>query len=121
MTMNELTEQELHNLAMNEVGKTLEQKGWEFLAINSQLNKNPQFVCVDERNQKHFVIVKAILYPENPIDYDMIFMQTLKEHALKFNARIYYAGVGLANAKDYDLPLTTSSDYIVNFNGLIEL
>lgn len=31
MTMNELTEQELHNLAMNEVGKTLEQKGWEFL------------------------------------------------------------------------------------------
>lgn len=87
MTMNELTEQELHNLAMNEVGKTLEQKGWEFLAINSQLNKNPQFVCVDERNQKHFVIVKAILYPENPIDYDMIFMQTLKEHALKFNAR----------------------------------
>ena len=121
MTMNELTEQELHNLAMNEVGKTLEQKGWEFLAINSQLNKNPQFVCVDERKQKHFVIVKAILYPENPIDYDMIFMQTLKEHALKFNARIYYAGVGLANAKDYELPLTTSSDYIVNFNGLIEL
>lgn len=89
------------------------------LAINSQLNKNPQFVCVDERNQKHFVIVKAILYPENPIDYDMIFMQTLKEHALKFNARIYYAGVGLANAKDYELPLTTSSDYIVNFNGLL--
>jgi len=34
-----LTKQELHNLAMNIVGKDLEAKGYEFIAINSQLKK----------------------------------------------------------------------------------
>ena len=32
-----LTKQELHNLAMNHVGKDLEQRGFEFIAVNSQL------------------------------------------------------------------------------------
>ena len=42
-----LSEQELHQIAMNHVGKDLEKKGFEFIAINSQLKKHPQFVCVD--------------------------------------------------------------------------
>ena len=33
-----LTEQELHNLAMNHVGKDLEQRGFEFIAIKSTHN-----------------------------------------------------------------------------------
>ena len=31
-----LTEQERHNLAMNHVGKDLEKRGFEFVAINSK-------------------------------------------------------------------------------------
>jgi len=31
--MEKLTKQELHNLAMNIVGKELEEKGYEFLAV----------------------------------------------------------------------------------------
>ena len=44
---------------MNIVGKDLEAKGYEFLAINSQLKRNPQFVCIDKNNQRYFVIVKT--------------------------------------------------------------
>ena len=44
-----LTKQELHNLAMNHVGKDLESRGFEFIAINSSLKKNPQFVCTKNK------------------------------------------------------------------------
>ena len=56
-----LTKQELHNLAMNHVGKDLEQRGFEFVAINSKLKKHPQFVCIDKNSQYFFVIVKAVI------------------------------------------------------------
>ena len=35
--MQVLTQQELHNLAMNIVGKKLEKMGYEFQRLNSQL------------------------------------------------------------------------------------
>ncbi|WP_010520862.1 hypothetical protein [Aquimarina agarivorans] len=116
----ELTEQELHNLAMNIVGKDLEEKGYEFLAVNSKLKKDPQFVAL--KNKKlHFVLVQAIVYPDNPNEYDVIFFETMKQHALKFKARTFYAPVGLANAVDYNLPMTTEDDYVVNYPGIKEI
>ncbi|GLB50529.1 Na(+)-translocating NADH-quinone reductase subunit F [Neptunitalea lumnitzerae] len=119
--MNVLDEQELHNLAMNIVGKEIESRKWEFLAVNSQLKRDPQFVCVDAQNKKHFVIVRAISYPDNPQDIDYVFMETVKEHAMKFEAKTHYAGVGLANAENYELPVSKDNDYIVNYNGLVEI
>ena len=60
-----LTELELHQLAMNIVGKDLENDDFEFLSVNSKLKKDPQFVCI--KNKKlYFIIVKAVLYPKNP-------------------------------------------------------
>ncbi|MDG3580779.1 Na(+)-translocating NADH-quinone reductase subunit F [Galbibacter pacificus] len=116
----ELTTQELHNLAMNVVGKDLEKQGFEFISVNSQLKKDPQFVCL--KNKKlHFVVVKAVLYPNNPEKYDVTYMETMKEHALKFKARTYYAGVGIANAKNYEAPITKNENYIINYNGIIEI
>lgn len=118
--MKELTKQELHNLAMNIVGEDLEHKGFEFLSINSELKKNPQFVVL--KNKKiYFIVVRAIQFPENPKEYDTILMQTIKAHALKFKARIYYAGVGLANSKDYKAPVYKNEPYIVNYSGLQEI
>ncbi|GLB52190.1 hypothetical protein NBRC110019_12290 [Neptunitalea chrysea] len=119
--MEVLTEQELHNLAMNIVGKELEARKWEFLAVNSQLKRDPQFVCVDVNKKKHFVIVRVILYPDNPHDIDYVFMETIKQHALKFNANTYYAGVGLANATDYQKPVAKNDDYVVSYNGIVEI
>ena len=46
--MQALTEQELHNLAMNIVGRELEADGYEFMGVNSKPGKNPQFVCLKE-------------------------------------------------------------------------
>ena len=62
---NPLSELELHQLAMNIVGKDLEKDNFEFLSVNSKLKKDPQFVCT--KNKKlFFIIVKAVLYPKNP-------------------------------------------------------
>ena len=118
--MKQLNEQELHNLAMNIVGKKLEGDGFEFLGINSKLEKNPQFVAL--KNKKlHFVVVRAVLYPENPQSYDTQLLKKIRDHALKFKARTFYAGVGLANFNDYGLPLTKADRYVVNYNGLQEI
>ena len=65
-----LGKKELHRLAMNIVGKDLEKDNYEFLSINSSLEKNPQFVCIKNK-QLYFIIVKAILYPENPKTFEI--------------------------------------------------
>ncbi len=118
--MAELSRQELHNLAMNIVGKDLEEQGFEFLGINSKLKKDPQFVAL--RNKKlHFIIVRAIPYPQDPKEIDLFFLETIKEHAKKFDAATFYAGVGLANSKNYELPVKSTEDYVVNYDGLREI
>lgn len=113
-----LTKQELHNLAMNHVGKDLEQRGFEFIAINSKLKKHPQFVCMDQTKQYFFVIVKAVLMPENANNYDMIWMETFKKHARENDAKVLYAGVGLGNPNGEDLPVYLDEEYLIEYNGI---
>lgn len=115
-----LTEQELHNLAMNIVGKQLEADGFEFMGINSKPKKNPQFVCHKEK-QLHFIVVRTVTYPENPRSYDSELMEKIKKHAIGFKGKAYYAGIGLSNAKDQDLPVYLNEEYIVDYEGLIEV
>lgn len=117
---DKLTKQELRNLAMNIVGKDLEENGYEFLGVNSELKANPQFVALKHK-KLHFIIVRAVLYPDNPKVFDRLFMDKIKEHATKFEARIFYAGVGLANALDYERSINKGEDYIVNYDGLQEI
>lgn len=113
-----LTEQELHNLAMNTVGKDLEARGFEFIAINSKLKKHPQFVCMDKNKQYFFVIVKAVILPENPNNYDIVWMETFKKHALEQDAKVMYAGVGLGNPNDEELPVYLNEEYLIEYNGI---
>lgn len=113
-----LTEQELHNLAMNHVGKDLEKRGFEFIAINSKLKKHPQFVCIDKNSQYFFVIVKAVILPENPNNYDIVWMERFKEHARDKDARVLYAGVGLGNPEGEDLPIYLNEEYLIEYNGI---
>ena len=117
---DKLTDQELHNLAMNIVGKQLEDEGYEFLGVNSQLKRNPQFVALKDQ-KLNFVIVKAIPYPVDPKYYDPQFMKGIKDHASKFNAKTFYAGVGIANSEDYDKPVLKDDAYTVNYEGLQEI
>lgn len=118
--MASLNEQELHNLAMNIVGKDLEEQGFEFLGVNSKLKKDPQFVAL--RNKElHFVIVRAIAYPEDVKAYDPVFMQTMKQHGDKFNAKTYYAGVGLGHGEDYAKTPNKDESYTMVYHGLQEI
>jgi hypothetical protein len=118
--MKLLSEKELHQLAMTTVGEHLEQEGFEFMTVNSQLKKDPQFVCL--KNKKlHFVVVRAVRYPKNPIEFDVAFMEKMRVHATTFKAHTYYAGVGLAHGENYELPLTVGAPYAINFQGLQEI
>lgn len=118
--MEIIKKQELHNLAMEVVGIRMEEDGFEFMTVNSELQKDPQFVCLKDK-KLHFVIVRAISYPDNPLDYDKVLMETVRSHAEKFEAKTYYAGVGLAHAENYELPLTTKDPYAINFQGLQQI
>lgn len=115
--MSTLSKQEIHQLAMQEVGDYLEKEGFEFLAVNSQLHRSPQFVCVKDR-KLYFVQVNGYLYPDSPKEYDVNRMKKVKEHALKNKAILYRAGVGFANAENYNLPLKKNHPYAINFSGL---
>ena len=115
-----LTEQELHNLAMNIVGNDLEQQGFEFMAVNSKLKKDPQFVALKNKTL-HFVVVRAVAYPIAVKNYDENLMQKMKAHADKFEAKTYYAGVGLGHGNDYQQPIVKNEDYTVIYEGLIEI
>lgn len=115
-----LSEQELHNLAMNIVGRQLEAEGFDFMGVNSKPKKNPQFVCLKEK-QLYFIVVRYIPYPSDPSVYDKALMQKMQDNAEKFNGKAYFAGVGLSNAEDRNLPVYLNEAYIVDYNGLIEV
>ncbi|GAA4240658.1 MULTISPECIES: Na(+)-translocating NADH-quinone reductase subunit F [Winogradskyella] len=113
-----LTPQEVHNLAMNHVGKDLEARGFEFIAINSKLKRHPQFVCMDKNKQYYFVVVRAVILPENPNNYDVVWMETFKKHAYEKDAKVLYAGVGLGNPDGEDLPIYLNQEYLIEYNGI---
>ena len=115
--MQILTAQELHNLAMNIVGERLEKMGYEFQAINSQLKRHPQFVLFKKGEPTIFVLVKATKNLQNPNeDFDAIWMETFKQHAIKNNAKVWFAGVGIANAESVESPIFKNQPYYVAFD-----
>lgn len=116
-----LTKQELHNLAMNIVGRDLEKQGYEFIAVNSQLKKDPQFVCIDSSGQYYFVLVQVAIITEEPINYDVIWMETFKKHAHKQNAKVIFAGVGLGHPNNREKPPNLNEDYLLQYEGLKHL
>ncbi|WP_299778263.1 Na(+)-translocating NADH-quinone reductase subunit F [uncultured Formosa sp.] len=113
-----LTTQELHNLAMNHVGKDLEKRGFEFIAVNSKLKRHPQFVCIDKTGQYFFVLVRAVLLPDHPDNYDVVWMETFKDHAKNKDAKVLYAGVGLSNPNGEELPIYLNEEYLIQYNGI---
>jgi hypothetical protein len=117
--MQVLTPQEVHNLAMNIVGKKLEGMGYEFQAINSTLKRHPQFVLFKKGEQTIFVLVKASSNMQNPAEYDVLWMETFKEHAKKQNAKVWFAGVGIANAESVENPIFKDQPYYVAFEDFV--
>ena len=116
-----LTEQELHNLAMNIVGEALQELGWEFLLVNSDRKKNPQFVCIDPQGQKSFIIVRPILQGDDPDVYDPVLMETVRRKAQEHKGDAYWAGVGLYDVANPLAPLEHGKSCQVDFRGLLKI
>ena len=102
---------------MEEVGNILKHDGYEFIAVNSMLRKNPQFVCLKNKTT-FFVVVKGCLYPENPNIYNKNLIKKIKNQSSSINAKLIFAGVGFANANDYNRTLSKKDSYVINFEGL---
>lgn len=104
---------------MNVVGKHLQEQGFEFLAVNSELKKNPQFVCLKDKIM-HFVVVRLLPIGFDPSAYDRTLMAKVRRHAERFEARTYFAGVGLESKEGPERPLVKGRPYLMEFNGLLE-
>lgn len=116
----ELTIQESRNLAMNIVGEELKKEGYEFLAIKSDLKKNPQFVVLKDKVTS-FIIVRAVSSPEKLNDHQHITTKPVLEHAEQFKAKVYYAGVWLGHGLDINKPIINGEEYSYVYSGLIEI
>src|SRR5690606_2487277 len=116
----ELTQQELHNLAINIVDREHEAQDIEFMEVNRATGKKPQFVCLRAK-ALHFIAACAEAFPEDPTAYDPKLLKRVKEHSQKFEAGCFYAGVGLYNAGNRELPVELDQEYLVDYQGLIEV
>ena len=119
--MTPLSAQELHNLAMNIVGKKLQEMGYEFVAVNSKLKKHPQFVLYKKNEATIFVLVKVTSNLQENHAFDAVWMETFTQHAKKQNARVWFAGVGLANAQSVDMPVFKDQPYYVAFDDFVKV
>ncbi len=116
----ELTPQESHYLAMNIVGEELEKDGYEFLAINSNLKKNPQFITLKNK-ETFFIVVRAMYSAEALEQHQSIDMEPILVHAIKNNASVFYAGVWLGHGLDINKPIVNGEDYSFVYTGLKEI
>jgi hypothetical protein len=62
--------------------------------------------------------VRAVLLPENPNNYDMVWMEAFKAHAREKDAKVLYAGVGLGNSQGEEFPIYLNEDYVIEYNGI---
>ena len=115
--MSALSTNEIHQIAMNLVGSQLKAAGYEFLGVNSKPGVDLQFVCTFNR-ELHFIVVRGFLYPADPLSPDRVLLEKVADHAAKFDAKAYWAGVGVYHPKDRKLPISKSTGYELDFKGL---
>ena len=121
MCTMELNKQEIHQMGMNHVGKHLEENGFEFLAVKSELGNSPQFVCLKNEKELFFVLVRTVCFPEEPQNFEQTWMAKMKKHAIEKKARLLYAGVGLSDSNDMMSKPKKGQESFVNYKGLVEI
>jgi hypothetical protein len=68
-----------------------------------------------------FVLVKTSNNLQNPNEYDTVCMETFKEHAKNQNAKVWFAGVGIANAESVENPVFKDQPYYVAFDDFVKI
>ena len=76
------------------------------------------FLQLIKLKQYYFVIVRAVILPDNPNNYDVIWMETFKKHAREKDAKVLYAGVGIGNITGEKEPIYLNQDYLLEYNGI---
>ena len=104
---------------MKTVGDDLTAQGYEFVAVNSELKKDPQFVV--KKKTTHFYRGKGNCISRQPKGLRSRTLDKIKSHAEKYDATVCFAGVGFARADNYNLPLVKSQPYAINYEGLQDL
>src|SRR5690606_41689022 len=69
-----------NTLSLHDALPIFEKEGFEFMTVNSKLKKDPQFVCLKSK-KLHFVVVRAVRYPDNPSTYDVTYMEIMKQRS----------------------------------------
>lgn len=115
-----LSKQESHNLAMNIAGEELQKEGYEFLAINSDLKKNPQFVALKNK-ETFFIIVRPVYAAEETTTYHSVLTKPIIEQAKKHKAKVFYTGVWLGHGEDINQPIINGDAYSFVYNGLTKV
>jgi hypothetical protein len=106
---------------MNIVGEKLEKMGYELQAINSRLKRHPQFVLFKKGEPTIFVLVKTSSNLQNPNEYDVVWMEAFKDHAKKQNTKVWFVGVGIANAESVECPVFKDQPYYVAFEDFVKI
>ena len=66
-------------------------------------------------------MVKVSNNLQNPNEYDVVWMETFKNHAKKQHAKVWFAGVGIANAESIENPVFKDQPYYVAFEDFIKI
>lgn len=112
-----LTEQDIHNIGMNHVGKELQSMGFEFLGVNSELKKNPQFVTYKKNHTMNFVVVKTSIFPANKTDlFNQELINKLSQHAQEKCANLWFALVEIKTENPTE-QIRKTDDIWIDFKG----
>jgi hypothetical protein len=62
--------------------------------------------------------VRVVILPDNPNNYDIVWMEAFKKHAREQDAKVLYAGVGIGNIDQEKAPIYLNQDYLLEYNGI---
>ncbi|WP_245892099.1 Na(+)-translocating NADH-quinone reductase subunit F [Polaribacter glomeratus] len=95
--------------------------GYELQSINIQLKRHPQFVLFKKGEPTISMLVKTFSNLQDPNEYDTVWMKIFKEHAKKQSAKVWFASVGIANAKSVENPVFKDQPYYVAFEDFVKI
>ena len=94
---------------------------FSFLLISGFSHAAPEIINANAVVYKTVEDITLKLHVYNPKKFDATLMHEVKEHATKFKAKTYFAGVGFAHAEDYEKPILKNEPYAINYTGLQEV
>jgi len=68
-----------------------------------------------------FILVKVTSNLQSAQNYDVVWMETFKQHAIAQNAKVWFAGVGIANAESVEMPVFKNQPYYVAFEDFVKI